>query len=1009
MDKHKHNPSGNFFTISLIFLFFGWLPLTSYTQNCIFDDPQKQLEYEVMLEWYLVNENSFNSLVTWRQFAEGTLCDVCELSFVDCDSLGFVVRYVSTRDQVLPENIGGLTNLIQLNIAVTGISSLPESIGNLSSLKFFSLGGNNLTALPESIGNLKSLKAISLNNNQLSSLPNSFGNLTNLTSVDLASNNLTSLPANFSQLINLTSLNLIRNNIICFPLEIVALCETPVRVLMSSNPIGVPFKREEAFPGSGVFIEGYCNNPEAYVCSVESTANCSALTFTSSNGQITISNLTPQSRIEIIGKNTNWQIVPICDGDCSETQIIPDLEAGEYIVKVQLFGADGTYCYREESVTVADGVNGAITLLCPENQSITPPVGSGSIVFFDDPTASTTCPLGGLEIKQIEGLPSGSGFGIGIKTISYSVTDACGNETTCSFRIIVGETQPVTLRGIIFNDLNGNGFKENNEPNLPNVSIRASNGATSGTNFDGEFAFTSGAGDYQLTIETPIGFKPTIQTGQVRDDIANDSDIDPLTGMTETFFMGSSERIETISAGFVALDNTTANCEALAFTTNEDRINITGLTPQSKVEYLGRNTGYQVITICDGNCPTNGGLIPNLTAGEYTVKVQLFGEDGSYCYREEKVNVGGGGNTGGKADCDNLTFTNDNGQITVSGLNAIYNKVEIIGRNTDYQVVTICDGNCSDTQVIPNLDAGEYSVKINQSGSDGSYCYREEKVNIEGGGNTGEKANCDNLTFTGENGQITVDGLTATQDKVEIIGRNTNYQVITICDGNCSETQIIPDLMAGEYAVKVNQSGSDGSYCYREEKISLQSTSSSRTSNKIYLATYQKAQNVQLQWAVSSIEETSYFLIERSFDGATFEPLTLLANVAKDYTFQWTDEHPKTGENHYRVRQIFYNNATLYSTVQSEEFFLKAQEITLFPNPTKDLLNVHSPSLKGKTGTIQIYSIFGQQVAQYNNITFEENLQTIAVNDLENGLYWLTLKADNTRVISKRFVVERLR
>ena len=72
-------------------------------------------------------------------------------------------------------------------------------------------------------------------------------------------------------------------------------------------------------------------------------------------------------------------------------------------------------------------------------------------------------------------------------------------------------------------------------------------------------------------------------------------------------------------------------------------------------------------------------------------------------------------------------------------------------------------------------------------------------------------------------------------------------------------------------------------------------------------------------------------------------------------------------------------------------------------------LTVHTPSLKGKTGTIQIYSIFGQQVAQYDKVVLGEDSQTIDLTTLENGLYWLTLKAGTTRVISKRFVVERLR
>jgi len=194
-----------------------------------------------------------------------------------------------------------------------------------------------------------------------------------------------------------------------------------------------------------------------------------------------------------------------------------------------------------------------------------------------------------------------------------------------------------------------------------------------------------------------------------------------------------------------------------------------------------------------------------------------------------------GDNTAGKTNCENLIFTGENGQITIEDLTATYNKVEIIGRNTDWQVVSICEGNCSETQVIPDLMEGEYMVKINQSGNDGSFCYREEKVIVsEGGSNSDGSANCDNLSFTGENGQIVVNRLLANYNKVEIIGSNTDWQIITICNGDCADTQNIPNLANGEYTVKVNQAGNDGTYCYREEKVMVTNSSSNRNSTIDY-------------------------------------------------------------------------------------------------------------------------------------------------------------------------------
>ena len=288
------------------------------------------------------------------------------------------------------------------------------------------------------------------------------------------------------------------------------------------------------------------------------------------------------------------------------------------------------------------------------------------------------------------------------------------------------------------------------------------------------------------------------------------------------------------------------NCDLLQFSPENNQITVTNVAPSSIIEIIGRNTDWQIVPICNGDCAVTQ-IIPDLMAGEYIVKVQLFGQNGSFCFREETVEVTSSenGNTGGSggsneetANCDALTFTSENGAVTVTGLTANYDRVEIIGKNTGYQVITICDGDCSDNQLIMDLAEGAYTVKVNQGGADGTFCYREEIVMVTRDGNTSGgsegTADCDALTFTPANSSITVTGLTADYDRVEIIGQNTDYQVITICESDsnqpCSETQIISDLANGTYTVKINQGGANGMFCYREENVIITNSSSSRNS-----------------------------------------------------------------------------------------------------------------------------------------------------------------------------------
>lgn len=85
-------------------------------------------------------------------------------------------------------------------------TTLPESIGNLESLKNLDLEHNELTTLPESIGKLKRLTYLYLYDNQLETLPDSFSNLTMLKELDLRGNEFLPIPESFGHLTNLRTL-----------------------------------------------------------------------------------------------------------------------------------------------------------------------------------------------------------------------------------------------------------------------------------------------------------------------------------------------------------------------------------------------------------------------------------------------------------------------------------------------------------------------------------------------------------------------------------------------------------------------------------------------------------------------------------------------------------------------------------------------------------------------------------------------------------------------------------
>ncbi|GKE20864.1 NB-ARC domains-containing protein [Tanacetum coccineum] len=108
----------------------------------------------------------------------------------------------------VPESIGGLACLVDLNLRGNNLLEVPESIGGLLCLEDLNLEGNNLLKVPESIGGLSCLVHLNLKGNNLLEVTESIGSLSCLQDLNLKGNNFTILPGSLSQLSQLGILEL---------------------------------------------------------------------------------------------------------------------------------------------------------------------------------------------------------------------------------------------------------------------------------------------------------------------------------------------------------------------------------------------------------------------------------------------------------------------------------------------------------------------------------------------------------------------------------------------------------------------------------------------------------------------------------------------------------------------------------------------------------------------------------------------------------------------------------
>lgn len=143
------------------------------------------------------------------------------------------IEISDTQITKIPDSIGDLKTLKIFDLYYSKLTELPISITTIN-LKLIKLSSNKLKVLPNSIGDLKNLTELELDNNELKTLPDSIGNLTNLVSLDLKNNKLKTLPDSIGNLTKLETLYLDNNQLKTLPDSIGNL---DIYIHLSNNPI----------------------------------------------------------------------------------------------------------------------------------------------------------------------------------------------------------------------------------------------------------------------------------------------------------------------------------------------------------------------------------------------------------------------------------------------------------------------------------------------------------------------------------------------------------------------------------------------------------------------------------------------------------------------------------------------------------------------------------------------------------------------------------------------------
>ena len=180
--------------------------------------------------------------------------------------------------------------------------------------------------------------------------------------------------------------------------------------------------------------------------------------------------------------------------------------------------------------------------------------------------------------------------------------------------------------------------------------------------------------------------------------------------------------------------------------------------------------------------------------------------------------------------------------------------------------------------------------------------------------------------------------------------------------------------------------------------------------NMLYFNAKKNGIHTNLDWLMAKDVEVDFYEVEVSTDGNSFRLLdeTNAARVNSPRQYDMVDLKPAFGENFYRLKVNQLDGSYFYSNIRRVNFEIDFDEVIVFPNPTKDYINIDMRDFAGKTGTIEIYNNLGQKMMERTYLSFPSIPAVFDVSDFTNGMFTISIKVDNYRRFTKKFIVSKL-
>ncbi len=244
--------------------------------------------------------------------------------------------------------------------------------------------------------------------------------------------------------------------------------------------------------------------------------------------------------------------------------------------------------------------------------------------------------------------------------------------------------------------------------------------------------------------------------------------------------------------------------------------------------------------------------------------------------------------------------------------------------------------------------------------------------------------------------------------KVECVGNTGYYRLVHRASGKCLD--VCGSSTADGAKMQIYTWNGGDNQLFSIEEVPAASGVYAASASVLAMNATAESDRVRLSWLTNTGFDNDFYTVEKMNPSTgEFDELSLINNTQYDdqvQTHAFYDMKPTEGDNFYRVKLSKIDGTDKFTEVKKVTF-KRMIGFGAFPNPASDELYINLSEYSGKAVDILIYNTFGKVVTREHLSTVANTVHKIGVNDFAAGQYFIRVSAQGKRDATQQIVIQK--